>query len=408
MPTATLDADDAPMPALRVDVKLDGDVGALDSVDKDDIYVKDPAQDDGYPHNLYAPFYKAFIPAASPGSGRSGVAGSFANNFVGFINHGVYDFWNIKGWVWEDGDNGCRAPFAAHKRHNYDTDAAFDGRDGYQGGLYPRPTGWSHISVYTDEHGQAFVKFLPYRGSYITPDDQGNCDYAGNGLRKLGETDITATSIYPDQPVLWEQSNKTSAPLTKVVNHWATKILQCVPKSSIQAYCVETVLDFNGDPVKGVKVEFRTSQDQGTLTPGKFDTFGDPLPVEVLTDKSDNNPLGKNFNTTDQYNVDTDNDRDVVVVKTGENGQAGVVVESSNSLCINVVAENLLTPNVKDNPGVLRHVKIDPTGTLSCGPNYDDGDEPTTPPAGGGGTNGGGTTRLRPVAAPRVAPPAPS
>ena len=108
------------MPALRVDVKLSAaSVGALDAVDKDDIYVKDPTQDDGYPHNLYAPFYKAFIPAASPGSGRSGVAGSFANNFPGFLEDGVYDFWNIKGWVWRDGDNGCRAPFGEQRREMF-------------------------------------------------------------------------------------------------------------------------------------------------------------------------------------------------------------------------------------------------------------------------------------------------
>ncbi len=382
-----LGPEDAPMPALRVDVKLSAaSVGALDAVDKDDIYVKDPTQADGYPHNLYAPFYKSFIPAASPGSGNSGVAGSFANNFPGFLNDGVYDFWNIKGWVWRDGDNGCRAPFSEQRREMYASDADYNGRDNRQGGLYPLPTGWSHISVYTDEHGQAFVKFLPYRGLFLTPDDQGNCDLTGNGKRLMGTADISATSIYPDQPVGWEQSNKTSNTLHKVVNHLATKTLQCVHKDAIHAYCVETVLDFNGDPVKGVKVQFRTSQHAGTVSFAKYDTFGDPLPVEVLTDTSDNNPLGKNFNTTDQWNGDKASNGDWAEVKTGENGQAGVLIESSNSLCVNVVAENLLTANVKGNAGVMRDVKVDPTGTLSCGPNYDDG---STPGASGGDTGGG-------------------
>ena len=84
-----------------------------------------------------------------------------------------------------------------------------------------------------------------------------------------------------------QQSNKTSGPLHKVVNHLATKTLQCVHKDALHAYCVETILDFNGDPVKGVKVQFRTSQHQGTVSFAKYDTFGDPLPVEVLTDDSD-------------------------------------------------------------------------------------------------------------------------
>jgi len=404
LPDGILGPEDAPMPALRVDVNLSAtSVGALDAVDKDDIYVKDPTQDDGYPHNLYAPFYKSYIPASTPGSGRSGVAGSYANNFPGFLEDGVYDFWNIQGWTWRDGDNGCRAPFAEQKKEMYASEADFNGRDGRQGGLYPLPTGWSHISVYTDEHGQAFVKFLPYRGSFITPDDQGNCDYSGHGIRTLGTADITATSIYPDQPVGWEQSNKVSTPLHKVVQHQAAKVLQCVNKSRTQAYCVETVLDFNGDPVSGVKVKFRTSQDAGTVSAGKFCTFHDPLNL-VPTDTDETTCLtGANFNTTDQHNETVDPQGDYAIIKTDDYGQAGVVIESSNSLCVNVVSENLLTPYVRDNPGVTRDVKIDPTGKLNCGPGFDDGTIPTvtppvvtppvvTPPANNGGGGGGSAT----------------
>ena len=88
-----LDAWDAPMPALRVDVRIAaGGIGSLEKADKDDIYVRDRTKADNTPHNLYAPFYKAYVPAAGPSftfSDRSGVAGAFvSNNFPGYQNSG--------------------------------------------------------------------------------------------------------------------------------------------------------------------------------------------------------------------------------------------------------------------------------------------------------------------------------
>ena len=88
-----LDAWDAPMPALRVDVRIAaGGIGSLEKADKDNIYVRDRTKADNTPHNLYAPFYQAYIPAAGPSadfSDRSGVAGAFvSNNFPGFQNDG--------------------------------------------------------------------------------------------------------------------------------------------------------------------------------------------------------------------------------------------------------------------------------------------------------------------------------
>ena len=62
-----LDAGDAPMPALRVDVNIGAGstVGTLDKADKSEIYSRD-GTGAGTAHNLYAPFYKAKIPAATP------------------------------------------------------------------------------------------------------------------------------------------------------------------------------------------------------------------------------------------------------------------------------------------------------------------------------------------------------
>ena len=104
-----LNADDAPMPALRVDLRIAaGGIGSLEKADKDDIYVRDqstPGVTDNTPHNLYAPFYEAYIPAAGPSilhSDRSGVAGHFvSNNFPGYQNAGKYDFYDLAG-EWEE------------------------------------------------------------------------------------------------------------------------------------------------------------------------------------------------------------------------------------------------------------------------------------------------------------------
>ena len=86
------------------------------------------------PHNLYAPFYKAYIPAAwgDVNSGRtSGVYGAtFANNYASFLTQGfdmaaptaastanvdpsfyqhapLYDYWQAFPLIQQDGYNNC-------------------------------------------------------------------------------------------------------------------------------------------------------------------------------------------------------------------------------------------------------------------------------------------------------------
>ena len=47
-------------------------------------------------HNLYAPFYAAYIPATRAAQTSSGVTGELANNFPGFQNEdGLYHFWDL-------------------------------------------------------------------------------------------------------------------------------------------------------------------------------------------------------------------------------------------------------------------------------------------------------------------------
>jgi hypothetical protein len=364
-----LNSGDAPMPALRVDVKLgDGSIGALRKADKDDIYVVDPTRPDGFPHNLYAPFYKAYIPAVGiSGSGdphdvlfqnlygsRSGVAGAFANNFPGFIDEGVYDFWSTYKWAGREGYNDCKDPL---------------------GNPYKAPTGASHVSIYTDEHGEAYVAFYPYTGLNLTPDSNNRCDLSP-GL--YGTATITATGIYPDEPVTYEpaQGQKVSNTLTKTANHLASKVLKCVPKTVAtattpgEALCVETITDFNGDPIVGAVVQFSKDPAGGKLDVDSVKgTFG-----------------GLAVDTRDQGVLFDDPYEDAVILSTGKAGQVSALVTYTGG-CVNVITENLGTKWTPNKAGVKRFFEINPQTGLPCNA----GGGTTPPPPSGGGT-GGGTT----------------
>ncbi len=43
--------------------------------------------------------------------------------------------------------------------------------------------------------------------------------------------------------------------ITKTVDFTPNKVLTCIPKGTNEAYCVETVTDFEGNPIKA-RVEF--------------------------------------------------------------------------------------------------------------------------------------------------------
>jgi hypothetical protein len=93
------------MPAARIDVGIAlnrgsssdvSGVGSLAAADKSKTYSRDFTGPDGVPHNEYAPFYDAYIPAASrPGDASSGVDGGLANNFPGFLVDGEYHCWDV-------------------------------------------------------------------------------------------------------------------------------------------------------------------------------------------------------------------------------------------------------------------------------------------------------------------------
>ncbi len=352
LPDNKTDKDDAPGPPLRIDVRIGpGGFGGLQKADKDDIYVRNSAVPDSTAHNLYAPFYQALIPANLPGEvgHTSGVAGSFTNNFPGFQTD-YYDYWDILGSERTDplrGRNLCK-------------DSA--------GNQLTSPLGEDHVAVYTDEHFEAIVAFNPLSGFNFAVDSNGRCDLDAAANRSFTAS-INATGVYPDQPVIWDQANKTSNTIGKRVNIAASKTLSCVPKGQYEMFCVETVRDIFGAPQAGVQVQF-TRSPQGLIQPDAA--------------------LHGGFDTRAQtYRADLSSENRVVVV-TGPNGQAGALITETRDICIDVLTENLLSRASVQNPGVRRNVFINPS-------------RGTTLTACGDGTGGGGPTT--PPAVPTVTPP---
>jgi len=333
-----LNSGDAPMPALRLDVSLGaGSVGSLSKADKADIYIRDASLSADSPHNLYAPFYSAYIPSVVPDRDGSGVAGSFANNFTGFLAYnedGLYDFWHTFTVSSREGFNACNDVL---------------------GNPIPTPTGDDDVAVYTDEHGEAYVQFNPNTGMNLTPDSNGRCDIYHPGL--LGTATISAESVYPDQVVNWDHGNKISGTLNKTVNHLANKTLSCVPKGPNEAFCVETVVDLEGNPIQGARVEFTAQASNGSgpkIQPdsalvGGFDTRGQGIDGYASL---------------------------WVDLRTNALGQAGISVVSTTNACIDVDAENLGTRN--GGAGIFRFTDFNPHTGVAC-------DQ-------GGGTGGTGTT----------------
>ncbi len=393
-----LDSGDAPMPALRinVDISSDSTVGSLSKADKSDIYSRDGtgSTTGATPHDLYAPFYKALIPAALPGDGNllssyspatSGVSGQLfpPGDFTGFLDWsgpgsteatpGIYDYWDTFTRAYSSGYNDC---YYANSR-----------RDDPNG--IPVPTGITNLAVYTDEHGEAYVQFNPDVGIKLTPDSDGRCDIYDPNNPTVGHATITATSVYPDQVPLWDGNGagKTSTPLTKTVNFASSKILACIAKSSDEAYCVETILDQEGNPVAGAPVEFSAQAATGS--------------APVI--RADSNKVGS-YDTTGQW-VDKNSPTGFVDVKTGPNGEAAIDVVSTTGACIDVVSENTATRN--GGTGIFRSVDFNPTSGAACGSGSTSGGGGTS--NGGGGTNagGGGTTGAGGAAAAPVVTAAP-
>jgi len=254
-----VDAGDAPMPAARVDVEIAPNsgaptdisgVGLLLAADKTSVYSRDGGGT-GAAHNLYAPFYDAYIPATTRPGVSSGTDGPAAgNNFTGFLWNGAYDYWQIAKSLRTAVPSATTCLRRSDQAPTYRT----------------TPMGDQAVAVYTDEHGEAQVKYYPGgnggNGFYfdslpVIHNDNGGCDL--EGIDVLGTSKITATARYPYQPV--SDTDKVSDPLTKTVHSLFTKTLSYYPKgpgtaNSTARIVVAHAQDIDGKPFAGEKVCF--------------------------------------------------------------------------------------------------------------------------------------------------------
>jgi len=284
-----IDAGDAPMPSARIDFTIAPNsggptdisgVGTFTKIDKglcpgqsalndtngepaapfgctNTLYVRLGATT---PHHLYAPFYREFLPATSPGAAAvsdpfpSGIDGGFANNFNGFLNlngnaladpSGLYDYWDIA----EVLRTAVASPTNCLLR-------AVDGSPVFRA---TPGTGPQSVVTYSDEHGEARTGFLPGTGFFfdnfgLINSNQG-CDLAG--ISPLGTAAITATARYPYEPVTAQPL--VSNTVAKSVASLFVKLVQCFPKGpsafdAQTAVCVAHAQDVDGSALTGERV----------------------------------------------------------------------------------------------------------------------------------------------------------
>jgi hypothetical protein len=270
-----INADDAPMPALRIDVRLAkneggsdlGGVGSISGASKAQIYSHNfngNAEEEG---NLYNPYYGEYIPSTDrPVNEASGITGSSpGGDFPGFLNKHPepYTFWTsvLSSEPREAGHpTGClrRAPGKS-------TDATPE--DDY----YTPGGGFMRETFYTDERGEAYVTYTPGDGFYferlgVTSDTNEGCDLSSLYGKEIGHSSITAAAVYPYEPV--DYRGETSEPLVKTVNSAWLKEAYEFPKGTTEAdqnirIIVAKAQDIDGNPFVGEEVCFNATANSG-------------------------------------------------------------------------------------------------------------------------------------------------
>jgi hypothetical protein len=341
-----LNSQDAPMPATRIDVAIAPNsggstdisgVGSLTAADKTKTYSRDFLGDSSA-HNLYAPFYDAYIPATTRGAISSGIDGAFANNFNGFLVNGEYHFWDIAASL----ASNTNTPTGCLQRS---ADPQSDSPLKNPGDFFQTPSGNSDVAVYTDQNGEAQVQYVPGTGFYFNSlinnggavlNANGGCDLqppAGGSL-VLGTSSITATAKYPFKPVSFLPM--TSAPVTKTVTSLWSKTLAFFPKGSGEANSVSRIVvahaqNIDGSPFAGEVVCFAADQNAESVS------------------RFNGTVAGINLNGVGPAKDPKGGKR--TCVTSDSNGNAAVEVLDSNQNAVDVVADFT-------NEGILRDISV--------------------------------------------------
>jgi hypothetical protein len=270
-----INADDAPMPAMRVDVKLAkneggsdiGGVGEIEGASKALLYSHNfngNAEEGG---NLYNPYYGAYIPATDrPVSEASGVTGpSPGGDFPGFLNSHPepYTYWHPVRQTEPRGEGsptGClrRAPGKS-------TDATPEDDYFTPGG------GFMEKTFYTDERGELYVTYTPGDGFYferlgLNVDTNNGCELAPLYEKEIGHSEISARAIYPYEPVDYQPIS--AGPVVKTVKSLWKKETYEFPKGTTTPdenvrLLVAKAQDIDGNPIVGEEVCFNATANSG-------------------------------------------------------------------------------------------------------------------------------------------------
>jgi hypothetical protein len=339
-----LNADDAPMPALRIDVALApntggsdiGGVGEISGASKAQIYSHDFTGDADEFGNLYAPYYGSYIPATDrPVSEASGITGSSpGGDFPGFINShpAPYTFWNalnIHG-ARVSTDTGClRRTFGSTPA------TAATASDDYQ-----TPEGPTGMTFYTDERGEVYITYSPGDGFYlerlgVSSDTNNGCDLESLFGKTIGTSAITARAVYPYEPV--DFPPLTSAPIEKTVTSAWLKEIYEFPKGTSTAdqnlrIIVAKAQDISGEPFTDEIVCFHAEQNSGVSpfaghlidTNGQLGTEGATISFEG----------GLTPGVTDPSDIGSDH----LCETTNSEGLAAIEVSNSSAPSVDVLA----------------------------------------------------------------------
>jgi len=270
-----INADDAPMPAMRIDVKLAkntggsdiGGVGEIEGASKALVYSHNfngNAEEEG---NLYNPYYGAYIPATDrPVSEASGITGSSpGGDFPGFLNNQSepYTFWKPVRETEpreEAHPTGClrRAPGKS-------TDATPE--DDY----YTPGGGYMEKTFYTDERGELYLTYTPGDGFYferlgLGTDTNNGCELAPLYEKEIGHSEISARAIYPYEPVDYQPIS--AEPIVKTVKSLWKKETYEFPKGTNPGdenirILVAKAQDIDGHPIAGEEVCFNATANSG-------------------------------------------------------------------------------------------------------------------------------------------------
>lgn len=332
----SLNADDAPMPAIRIDVDIApnkgdlGGVGQISGATKSDIYTDNP-------------YYSAYIPATErPVPQASGVDGpKHGGDFPGFLNEaGPYTFWTS---VSHSGERSAESTGCLRRN--------FGGEEGPV--YYQTPGGALNETFYTDERGEVIATYTPGDGFYlnhfptlenageeeagkIIKNADGGCDLKNLYKVVIGESAITATAMYPYQPV--DFLPQTSNTVVKTVHSLWQKEFYAFPKGpgpneQNVRIVVAKAQDIDGNPIVGELVCFGAQQ-EAKLFPFSNPTNGDHLsdPDELLG-KGTNVYLGGSY-VPFVWNIGTDN----LCEFTNSEGLAGIDVDNSTAPAVDVTA----------------------------------------------------------------------